>query len=182
MTRLRRQAMTCGAVPVRAWEPSSAKVTSRTQCRPFWIAQWPRRGAASRAGPPPPVMPATTLAGDVEDLRGVREPEMVHRDGLDGADLDPAVGLVARAVQDRYTMPDKLGAALEQGGLVGLDGQQVVRPLGDHQELGGVAVGLQRIGRDHRVGQVQVGQQWPEPWDLARCAVDLALGDRGPGG
>jgi hypothetical protein len=87
-------------------------------------------------------MQATTLAGDLEDLRGVREPEMVHRDGLEGADLDPAVGLVARAVQDRNTMPGKLGAALVQGGLVGLDGQQVVRPLGDHEELGGVAVGL----------------------------------------
>ena len=35
--------MTCGAAPVRTWEPSSAKVTSRTQCRPFSIAQWPRR-------------------------------------------------------------------------------------------------------------------------------------------
>jgi hypothetical protein len=74
-------------------------------------------------------------------------------------------------------MPGKLGAALEQGGLVALDGQQVVRPLGDHEELGGVAVGLQRIGGDHRIGQVQVGQQWLQPGDLARCAVDLALGN-----
>jgi hypothetical protein len=30
MTRLRRQAMTCGPVPDRTWEASSAKVTSRT--------------------------------------------------------------------------------------------------------------------------------------------------------
>jgi hypothetical protein len=124
----------------------------------------------------------TTLAGDLEDLRGVREPEMVHRDGLEGAQLDPAVGLVARAIQDGNTVPGKLGAALEQGGLVGLDGQQVVRPLGDHEELGGVAVGLQRIGRDHRIGQVQVGQQWLEAGDLARCAVDLALGNHRTGG
>ena len=66
---------------------------------------------------------------------------------------------------------------LEQGGLVGLDGQQVVRPLGDHEELGSVAVRLQRIGCDHRIGHVQVGQQRLEPGDLVRCAVDLALGN-----
>ncbi len=37
IARLRRHAKTCGAVPVRTWEASSAKVTSRTQCRPFSI-------------------------------------------------------------------------------------------------------------------------------------------------
>ena len=31
MTRLRRDAMTCGPAPVRTWEWSSAKVTSRTR-------------------------------------------------------------------------------------------------------------------------------------------------------
>ena len=41
---------------------------------------------------------------------------------------------------------------------------------------------LQRIGRDHRVGEIQVGQQWPEPGDLARRAVDLALGNHRTGG
>jgi hypothetical protein len=35
MTRLRRHAIVCGPVPVRSWEASSAKVTSRTWCRPF---------------------------------------------------------------------------------------------------------------------------------------------------
>jgi hypothetical protein len=50
MTRLGRQAMTCGPVPARSWEASSAKVTSRTQCRPFSIVQCPRRRSASRAG------------------------------------------------------------------------------------------------------------------------------------
>jgi hypothetical protein len=39
----RRQAMTCGAVPVRIWEASSAKVVSRTWCTPFSIAQCQRR-------------------------------------------------------------------------------------------------------------------------------------------
>jgi hypothetical protein len=41
MTRLRKLAMTCGPVPVRTLQASSAKVTSRTQCRPFSIAQCP---------------------------------------------------------------------------------------------------------------------------------------------
>jgi hypothetical protein len=40
---LRRQAMTLGPVPVRTWEASSAKVVSRTWCRPFSIAQCQRR-------------------------------------------------------------------------------------------------------------------------------------------
>jgi hypothetical protein len=33
IARLRKVAMTVGALPVRTWEASSAKVTSRTQCR-----------------------------------------------------------------------------------------------------------------------------------------------------
>jgi hypothetical protein len=44
MARLRRQATTCGPLPVRSCEASSAKVTSRTQCRPFSIAQQRREG------------------------------------------------------------------------------------------------------------------------------------------
>jgi hypothetical protein len=39
------------------------------------------------------------LAGDLEDLGGVGEPEMVDRDGPEGADLDAAVAAVAGAVQ-----------------------------------------------------------------------------------
>ena len=48
--RMRREAMTCGAWPVRTCERSSAKVTSRTQCRAFSICQCPRIHAASSAG------------------------------------------------------------------------------------------------------------------------------------
>jgi hypothetical protein len=41
---------------------------------------------------------------------------------------------------------------------------------------------VQRIGGDHRAGQVQVGQQRLEGGDLARGAVDLALGEDDAGG
>ena len=46
MARLRREAMTRGPLPVRTWERSSSKVTSRTQCRRFSMHQWPRIQAA----------------------------------------------------------------------------------------------------------------------------------------
>jgi hypothetical protein len=41
---------------------------------------------------------------------------------------------------------------------------------------------VQRVGGDHHTGQVQVGQQWPQPARLARRAVDLPLGKDGAGG
>jgi hypothetical protein len=43
-------------------------------------------------------------------------------------------------------------------------------------------VGVQRVGGDHRAGQVQVGQQRLEGGDLARGAVDLGLGEDDAGG
>jgi hypothetical protein len=41
---------------------------------------------------------------------------------------------------------------------------------------------VQRVGGDHRAGQVRVGQQRLEGGDLARGAVDLALGEDDAGG
>jgi pimeloyl-ACP methyl ester carboxylesterase len=49
MTRLCRQAMTLGPAPVRTWEVSSAKVTSRRWCSAS-IARCPRSRSASLAG------------------------------------------------------------------------------------------------------------------------------------
>jgi hypothetical protein len=41
---------------------------------------------------------------------------------------------------------------------------------------------MQRISGDHHPVKVQAGQQWPQAGDLARGAVDLALGqDRAAG-
>jgi hypothetical protein len=47
---------------------------------------------------------------------------------------------------------------------------------------GGIRVGVQHISGDHRAGQVRVGQQRGEGGDLARGAVDLALGEDDAGG
>jgi hypothetical protein len=82
----------------------------------------------------------------------MRETEPADRDGLEGADLHAAVGLVAGAVQDGDVVPGQVGAAVQQGGLVGLDGEQVVRLLDADQELGGLGVGVQRVGGDDRAG------------------------------
>jgi hypothetical protein len=43
-------------------------------------------------------------------------------------------------------------------------------------------VGVQRVGGDHRAGQLQAGQQWGERGDLAGGAVGLALGEHRAGG
>jgi hypothetical protein len=67
-------------------------------------------------------------------------------------------------------------------GWLALTDEQVVRLLDGGQELGGVGVGLQCVGGDHRAGKVEVGQQWLEGGDLARGAVDLTLGDHRAGG
>lgn len=47
---LRRVAITCAVLPVRTCERSSSKVTSRTQCSAFSIAQWPWAQAARTVG------------------------------------------------------------------------------------------------------------------------------------
>ena len=48
--------------------------------------------------PPGMVVQVAGLAGDLQDLGGVGEPELVDRDGLESADLDAAVAAVAGAV------------------------------------------------------------------------------------
>jgi hypothetical protein len=130
--------MTCGPVPVRTWEPSSAKVTSPEVVQavldrpvPSDVVGEPGRAGLlereagdriDRHGSPPPGAQVADLAGDLDDLRGVREPEVVHGDGLESASLDATVAAVARAIQDRDAVPGQTGAAVQECGLVGLDG------------------------------------------------------------
>jgi hypothetical protein len=89
-------------------------------------------------GPPTPgagVQDADgALAGDLQDLSGVGEPEVTDGDGLEGAYLDAAVRLVAGAIQHGHAVPRQGGAAGQQGGLVGLDDKQEVGLLAGHQE------------------------------------------------
>jgi hypothetical protein len=122
------------------------------------------------------VVQVAGLAGDLEDLGGVGESELVDRDGLESADLDAAVAAVAGAVQLGDQAPGKALAAVQQGGLVGLDHEQVVRLLAGDQELGGLGVGLEGVGGDHDVGEVEWGQQRGEGGHLLRRAADLVLG------
>jgi hypothetical protein len=96
-------------------------------------------------GPPPAGAKVAGLADDLQDLGGVRDAEVVDGDGLEGAQLDPAVGLVTGAVAHGHVVPGQAGAAVQQGGLVGLDGEQVVGLLAGDQELGGVGMGVQRV-------------------------------------
>ena len=53
MAVLRSVAITWGAFPVRTWERSSSKVTSRTQCSRFSMPQWPWTYAARVVGAAP---------------------------------------------------------------------------------------------------------------------------------
>jgi hypothetical protein len=103
-------------------------------------------------------------------------------DRLEGAQLDAAVGPVAGAVQHRHVTPRQAGAARQQGGLVGLDREQVVRMLLGHQELGCPGVGVEGVGGHDHAGQVERVQQRGEPRDFAGGAVGGALGQYRAGG
>jgi hypothetical protein len=100
----------------------------------------------------------------------------------EGADGHPAVCPVAGAVQHRHVVPGQPLAAVQEGGLVGLDGEPVVRLLDRDQQVRSLGVGLERVGGDHRAGQVQALKQRLEAGHLARGAVDLALGQHPAGG
>jgi hypothetical protein len=115
-------------------------------------------------------------------------PEVVSEPGGAGlregeaAQLDAAVAAVAGAVQHGDVVPGKAGAAGQQRGLVGLDGEQVVRLLAGHQELGRGGVGMQRVGGHDHACKVQPVQQGLEGGHLTWGAVDLALGEHRAGG
>jgi hypothetical protein len=90
-----------------------------------------------------------------------------RRDRLEGADLHPAVRLVAGAVQHGHLMPGQTSTAVQERGLVGLHGEQVVRLLDRNQELRGLSVPLECVGGDHCPGQVEVAKQRLEARHLA---------------
>jgi hypothetical protein len=69
-----------------------------------------------------------------------------------------------------------------QGGLVGLHDQQVGGVLGGDQPVGVLALGVERVGGDHGVGEVQLVEQRPEPGDLVGRVVDVGLDEDRVGG
>jgi hypothetical protein len=133
-------------------------------------------------GLPPAGALVASPAHDLDDLGGMREGEPVDGDRFEGAQLHAAVRTVAGAVQHGHTVPGQSGAAGTQAGLVAFDGQQVVGVLAGHEELGVVALGVQRVGGHHRPGQVECGQQRSEAGDLAGGAGHGALGQHDAGG
>jgi hypothetical protein len=70
--------------------------------------------------PPGAGLQVAGLAGDLEDLGGVGEPEAVDGDGLEDAVLDAAVAAVAGAVQLGDAVPGQALAAVQQVGWLAL--------------------------------------------------------------
>jgi hypothetical protein len=123
IARFRRHAMTCGPVPVRTWEASSAKVTSRTQCREGFPVQTanglvqcaadhgPYRSLGSPATADSPWLWALAAGGNGCQARGGAEAVR------DGGRLQPVrCAELAQAVRDN--------------GLIALAGRQ--HPIGYH--------------------------------------------------
>jgi hypothetical protein len=175
MTRLRKAAMTCGAgVGADLGGVLGGGVADVVQ---RLDRQCPRSRSASPAGLAcmnGRLVMASTVT--VVNRRGLAcwsrvlwvtcgtwaaagEGEAVDGDGLEGAQLHTAVAAVAGAVQDRDAVPRQAGAAGQQGRPVGLGPKQVVGLLVPDQELGGLRMGLQRVGGGHQPGQVQGRQQ-----------------------
>jgi len=94
---------------------------------------------------------------------------------LEAAELDPAVAAVAGVVCDGDIAPGQELELLVERGLVALHEQQVGGVLVGDQPVGVLALGMQGVGGDHGVGQVQAVQQWPELGDLVGLAIDPCL-------
>jgi hypothetical protein len=73
------------------------------------------------------------------------------------------VATVAGAGEHGHVVPGQAAAAGQQGGLVGLDGQQVVRLFDGHEELGGIGVGVQRVSGHHGAGKIQANHERDDP-------------------
>jgi hypothetical protein len=85
-------------------------------------------------------------------------------------------------VGDGDLAPGQRLELLVQRGLVGLGDQQVGGVLHGDQPVGMLTLGVERIGGDHRAGQVQPLEQRLEPGDLAGGVGDVGLGQDRAGG
>jgi hypothetical protein len=191
MARLRRLAMARGAVPVRTWEASSAKVTSRMWCSAS-MPQCPRIQSARRAGRAwKAVRLVTAYTVTVRQRRPCRDrTRRVSRIAwvawgksrpatvvtCRAAELHAVVAAVAGVVGDGDLAPGQRLELLVQHGLVGLHEQQVGGLLDGDQPVGVGVLGVQRIGGDDPPGKIQPVQQRPELSDLVGRGVHLGLG------
>jgi hypothetical protein len=91
------------------------------------------------------------------------------------AGLHAAVAAVVGLVSEREVMPGQSLELLVERGLVGLDDQQVGGVLLGDQPVSMSVLGVERVGGDDCVGQVQVVQQRPELGDLVGRVVHLGL-------
>ena len=101
---------------------------------------------------------------------------------MQAAELDPAVAAVAGVVDDGYLAPRQGGELVVQGGLVGLDDQDVGGVLVGDQPVGVLTLGVHGVGGQHPAGQVQALQERLEPGDLVGLGVHVALAEDRAGG
>lgn len=191
MARLRQVAIARGALPVRNWEASSAKVVSRTWRRAS-IFQWSRTSCASRAG-------GGLLGGraghrvdggdgglaglavgvaalDLDGLAGSGKEQVVHGGDLDSVDLRAAMVAAARAALERDALPGRGLQLLAQFLLIALDDRNVVGSAAQ-QVAGVLALGMQCVAGDDRPNWVGDGvQQRLGAGGLAGFLADVELG------
>jgi hypothetical protein len=79
-------------------------------------------------------------------------------------------------------VPGQGGELVVQGGLVGLDDQQIGGVLVGDQPVGVLALGVHGVGGEDPAGEVQVLQERLEPGDLVGGVVDVGLSEDRPGG
>jgi hypothetical protein len=120
-------------------------------------------------------------AGAADRLGGVGEVQASHGGCLQAAALGAAVAAVAGGVGDGDLAPWQGLELVVQGGLVGLDDQQVGGVLVGDQPVGVLALGVHGVGGHHPPGKVQTLQQWLEAGDLVG-GVHLGLGQDGTAG
>jgi hypothetical protein len=106
-------------------------------------------------GPPPPAGKRPDSAGDADRLGGVGEVQASDGGDLQAADLGPAVAAVAGVVGDGDVAPGEAGELVVQRGLVAFDDEQVGGVLDGDQPVGVLALGVDRVGGDDGVVQLQ---------------------------
>jgi hypothetical protein len=119
--------------------------------------------------------------GDLDDLLrvGKADPRGNAHD-LEPSFCDPAVTLLPAGVGYRDVLPRKIFQLLVQGGLVGLDRDQIMRFT--LAQVGGVlTLGVQGVGGDQDIFQIlDLVQRDREHGDLVGLAADDIEADPGP--